>query len=51
MVDNYCYHHYLGYYPSYGGNVLDISIDHYGYMQACMYVFMQVSVYANTLYV
>ena len=29
---HYGYHRYLGYYPCYGGNVLDISIDPYGYV-------------------
>ena len=29
---HYGYQHYLGFYPSYGGNVLDISIEPYGYV-------------------
>ena len=46
-------YHYLGLYPSYGGNVLDISNDPYGYVSACMYVCIYVGkcmhVYSNPI--
>ena len=40
------YHHYLAHFPSYGGNVLDIGVDPFGSMYACMYVGIYVSKYA-----
>ena len=50
QYSHYGYHHYLGFYPWYGGNVLDISIDPEGYVYVCMHLRPQIIIIVCQFY-